>query len=179
MGLVKAIGDFFEINCLPIMQILFESIGTIIFVYVKRDASAHGVNLSVGLVYLLDLTIAISPDLYLGSSGAIVIFNRLVRVLNQQFVLAIAVKIDEPSVGNAPCSKHRRIINLNSLALAVLLLVLEDLVGEQLVCRLDRRLGRGLGLLLGLRELNVLRGVRAFLGIVDLHGGRALLFALA
>ena len=179
MGLVKAIRDFFEINCLPIMQIPFESIGAIVFAHAKRDAGTHGVDQSIGLVYLLNPTIAISPDLYLGSSGAIVVFNRLVRVLNQQFVLAIAVKIDEFSVGNTLCSKHRRIINLDSLALAVLFLVLEDLVGEQLVCRLDRRLGRSLGLLLGLCELNVLRGVRAFLGIVDLHGGRALLFALA
>lgn len=94
--------------------------------------------------------------------------------------MAVAIKVNKFGIGNTLGSIRRlRIINLDSLALAVLFLVLEDLVGEQLVCRLDRRLGRGLGLLLGLRELNALRGVRTFLGIVDLHGGRALLFTLA
>ena len=94
--------------------------------------------------------------------------------------MAVAIKVNKFGIGNTLGSIRRlRIIDFNSLALAVLLLVLEDLVGEQFVCRLDRRLGRGLGLLLGLRELNALRSVRALLGIVDLHGGRALLFALA
>ena len=160
------------------MQISPEPIGAIAIVYTERNANAHNVNPDIGLIYFLDFAVAVCPNFGLSGGGAISVEERLIRILNQEFVLTIPVKIDEFSESNA-LGSIRRLSNLDSLALAVLFLVLEDLVGEQLVCRLDRRLGRSLGLLLGLRELNALRGVRALLGVVDLHGGRALLFALA
>ena len=160
------------------MQIPLESIRAVAFTHAKRDANSHRIDSNIWLVHLLDLAIVVCPDLGLAGGSTIAIFERLVRVFNQEFVLAISVKIDELGESNA-LGSIVILINLDSLTLAVLLLVLEDLVGEQLVCRLYCCLGRGLGLLLGLRELDALGGVRTLLGIVDLHGGRTLLFALA
>ena len=170
--------NLFDVDLLPVMQISPEPIGAIVIVYTERNANAHNVNPDIGLIYFLDFAVAVCPNFGLSGGGAISVEERLIRILNQEFVLTIPVKIDEFSESNA-LGSIRRLSNLDSLTLAVLFLILENLIGEQLVCRLDCCLGRSLGLLLGLRELDVLRGVRTFLGIVDLHGGRALLFALA
>ena len=111
-----------------------------------RLLSAHN---HLRRVDLLNLAVLIRPDLKIRRGSLVLKINRLIGILYQQLVLAVAIKVNKFGVSNA-LGSIRVFIELDSLALAVLLLVLEDLVGEQLVCRLDRCLGRGLGLLLGL-----------------------------
>ena len=100
------------------MQISPEPTGAIIIEYTERNANAHNVNPDIGLIYFLNFAVAVCPDLGLADGGAIAVFERFVRILNQEFVLTITVKIDEFSESNA-LGSIRRLSNLNGLTLAV------------------------------------------------------------
>lgn len=146
------------LNCCPMVIPLRKT--NLALVFIKPDRHTRLLMRYVYLwrVDLLNLAILIRPDLKMRSGCVIPTVHRFIGILNQQLILTIAIKVNELGVSKT-LGSIRIFIEPDSLALAVLLLVLENLIGEQLICRLDRRLGRRLGLLLGLRELDILGGV--------------------